>query len=78
MKKGINSHGLNQVTSDNIKVHRSFQGCGYSVQNFFDVICMLHRIRRRLQDFWKVSGPLHLLSDLNVCSWENVVVSDLT
>jgi len=118
MKKGITSHGLNQVASDNIMVHRSFLGCGSSVQNvldviclvgpqyrtflmsfvlwvlstelswchlscgssvqnFLDVICLLHRIWRGLQDFWKIIGPLHLLSDLNVCSRESVV-SDLT
>ena len=41
MKKGITSHGLNQVASDNIMVHRSFLGCGSSVQNVLDVICLV-------------------------------------
>ena len=78
MKKGISSHGLNQVASDNTKVHGSFQNCGSSVQNFLHVICLLQRIWRWLQDFWKINRPLHLLSDLNICGWESVVVvSDL-
>lgn len=57
IKRGINSHWLNQVASDNSKVHRSFQDCGSSVQNFLHVICLLHRIWRWLQDFWKIVNP---------------------
>jgi hypothetical protein len=56
-EKGISSHGLNQVASDNSKVHGSFQDCGSSVQNFLHVICLLQRIWRWLQDFGKWIDP---------------------